>query len=43
MPRRDKIECVIASVLLAGLLGLLAANVAHDDQGAPGPGSSATP
>jgi hypothetical protein len=43
LQRRDLVECLIASLLLTGLLGLLAANVAHDEPAAPGPGSSATP
>jgi hypothetical protein len=41
--RRDLVECVVAALLLTGLLGLLAANDAHDAPVTPGPGSSTTP
>jgi hypothetical protein len=41
--RRDKVEFAIAFLLLTGLLGLLAAGVARDGPGAPGPATTIAP
>ncbi|MFI7540944.1 hypothetical protein [Actinoplanes sp. NPDC049599] len=41
--RREKLECAIALLLLAGLLGLLVVGVARDDPGPPRPAASPAP